>query len=209
MPNLVSFKRRASNFQDRTSEYCGKKLRFLFAPGSSFVCVKFLDCEMDLSNFSSAQLSDVTLSRTTLVGTTFRGAQLADVTFQGCDLAGASFEGATLRNVSFERCSLEGASFLGATLYRPVLFRGSNLLSADLRFYESEAEAPSFFECRIEGITVSINCEFWNGTFDQDAVRDFELLLARSSKDEKMIAAAKEKWGEAEYERRDAYMRRV
>lgn len=209
MPNLMTFKRRASGFQDRTSDYACQNLRFLFAPNSSFVCVKFIECEMALANFNHAQLADVAFNGTALVGSSFRGAQLSDVAFTDCDLAGVSFEGATLRNVSFQDCCLEGASFLGATLFRPVLFRGSDLLSADLRFYESEAEAPSFFDCILDGITVSMNCEFWNGTFDDDAVRDFGTILARASGNPDMIARAKETWGEENYKRRDAYMRRA
>jgi hypothetical protein len=192
---LTVFKRRAANHEERGVQHGGERLSFLFAPGSIFIEASFSDC---LLAFSACNLT----------GASFRGAFLTDVVFDHCVMDGASFEGATLRNVRMVGCEIEGGSFLGAILQRPVLFEKTELAYCDLRFYESESGAPRVIDCGLKGVTVSMNCEFWNGTFDQNAVATFGRVLARASGDEALVQLARERWGSAEYDALDAYMRR-
>lgn len=208
MPGLVSFKRRAANYRENDGLYKSEQLQLLFAPGSTFEGTVFEDCRISLATLTNATLKDVTFRRCELTGASFRAAALDLCTFDFCTMVGASFEAARLRGVGFNFCELEGSTFLGSTLQAPVSFVESGLMNADLRFYESEAGQPNFVRADLRGVTFSVNCEFWNGTFDDKATADFGRVFARASKDPALIAMVKERWGAAEYDKVDRYMRR-
>ncbi len=208
MPSLVTFKRRAASHGERDQEHSDENLNLLFAPNSVFEGSKFTGCAMNLANLSGVQLKEGFFTGCELVGAVARGANLECVVFVRCALVGMNFDGARLRGVTFKDCDLTGASFLGAQLHHEVLFDHCVMDDADLRFYESEEGAPSFVGTHLRGVSLNINCEFWNGTFDEVATADFGRLFARASQDEELIDLAKRRWGSAEYEKLDAYMRR-
>lgn len=208
MPRLVTFRRRAAGHTERDQEHVGENLNLLFAPNSVFEGSKFTNCAMNLANLNSVNLKEAFLTGCELVGAVARGANLEAVVFVRCALVGAIFEGARLRGVTFKNCDLTGASFLGAQLHHEVLFENCVMDDADLRFYESEEDAPSFVGTHLRGVSLNINCEFWNGTFDETATADFGRLFARASKDSELIELAKRRWGNAEYDTLDNYMRR-
>lgn len=209
MPDdLKSYKRRAAGVVLRDEKFGGGSLSFLFAPNASLTGVWFGGTDLLGATFAGAAIADSTFSDAALPFAVFRGAALSHVDFHGCDLRGVSFDGASLREVQFHGCNLEQASFLGARLFRPVLFQECALEAADLRFYESEAGAPAFENSDLRGCHVSVNCEFWNGTFDDRASADFGRVWARSTGDEAAIAFVKNRWGADGYDRVDRYMRR-
>lgn len=206
--DLRTFKRRAAGHTERETKHHIENLNHLFAPNSTFECCSFTGCGIDLAMLNGATLKECSFATVQLVGANFRGATIENTTFHGCCLRGSVFEGAHLRNVTFLDCELDGTSFLGATLRSEVLFDACDMTGADLRFFESEAGAPAFTDTSLKGVTLSINCEFWNGTFDVRAIADFGRLFARASRDEELIELARRRWGDAEYDALDAYMRR-
>lgn len=206
--DLKTFKRRAAGHVERGVTHSDEGLACLFAPGSSFTDSLFNGCELDAAVLPNAALTNVQFSNCQMVGANFRGATLNDCVFFRCKLTGATFAEASLRNVTFEGCTLEGSSFFGARLMQPVAFATTSLRDADLRFYESEADAPSISSCDLRGVSLSMNCEFWNGTFDVAAVATFGRVLARASRDPELIEMVKARWGEKPYADLDAYMKR-
>lgn len=208
MPSLVKFKRRAANHVERDQEHRLENLNLLFAPVAMFAGASFHDCAMNLAIVNNAAVKDSWFEGCELVGANLRGTSIENVTFLRCALVGTIFEGCLLRGVTFKNCDLTGASFLGARLQTEVTFEECRMDDADLRFYESEEGAPSFLRSHLKGVSLNINCEFWNGTFDEMAVCDFGRLFARASQDPELIGLAKRRWGSAEYDALDVYMRR-
>lgn len=205
---LKVFKRRAAGYQEAGVTHHAEKLRLLFAPGSGWSDGRFEVCRLDLATWNNATFTEMFFEGNGMLGANFRGAVFDRCTFSGCDLTGASFEGARLQATGFGRCNLEGTSFAGASLLRPVSFVDCDLTNADLRFYESDSGQPNFVRSDLRGASFSVNCEFWNGTFDERAVADFGRVFARASKDEALIEMVKARWGSAEYDAVDGYMRR-
>lgn len=208
MPSkLKSFKRRAAAFSEKDATH-RENLRLLFAPGAVFKSVLFETCDMNLATLNNAVFDECTFRSCRLVGANFRAAQLDRCTFVDCEMPGVSFEGARMRAVGFDSCELEGSSFLGAVLQAPVSILKCGLMNADLRFYECDNGQPSFVKSDLRGVTFSVNCEFWNATFDEKATADFGRVFARASKDDDLISMVKERWGAEAYDAVDTYMRR-
>ena len=206
--DLKTFKRRAAGLQLRGQKLEKQPLAFLFAPNAGLADVWFAGSDLLAATFAGATIADSSFTSCALQTATFRGATLTHVLFSHSDLRGASFDGAVLRGVTFVDCQLEGASFLGARLQRPVEFTRCGLRAADLRFYESEAGAPAFEASDLRGVHLSVNCEFWNGTFDERASGDFGRVWARATGDAAAIAFVRERYGAEAYDRVDAYMKR-
>lgn len=208
MPDLKSFKRRAAGHKEQGTEFRQANLDTLFAPGAVFEACRFIECRLSVATFNEATLLDCKFDRCQILGTSFRAARLSGCTFGFCDLVGCAFDGARLRDVWFEDCNLESASFLATVMSGAVVFERTRLAGADLRFYEVSDGSPFFRNSDLRQTVFQVNCEFWNGTFDERAIADFGRVYARASKDEALIQMVKDRWGSAEYDAVDAYMRR-
>jgi uncharacterized protein YjbI with pentapeptide repeats len=204
---LKSFKRRAAGVHEQDVTH-RENLRLLFAPGAVFKAVLFETCDLNLATLTNAVFDECTFRSCRLVGASFRAAQLDHCTFLDCEMPGVSFEGARMRAVGFDSCEMEGASFLGAVLQAPVSILKCGLMNADLRFYECDNGQPAFAKSDLRGVSFSVNCEFWNATFDEKATSDFGRVFARASKDDDLIRMVKARWGADAYEAVDGYMRR-
>ena len=205
---LKSFRRRAAGHVEEGALFSEENLNLLFAPGSRFLSCIFTGTLLQMGVFNGATLERCSFRNSALAGTSFRGAQLAGVRFEECGMTGVSFEGATLTDCIFVNCSAEGASFHGAQIRGRVLLTGCDFRDTDFRFYECDAGQPCFAECDLRSASFAVNCEFWNATFDARAIADFGRVYARASKDPALIALARQRFGEAEYDKVDAYMRR-
>lgn len=205
---LKSFKRRAAGYVETDTVHNGENLNLLFATGSRFVNERFDHCDIDLATWNNSSFDQCEFVECSFTGANFRGSQLSRCTFSACSMVGVSFEGARLRAVGFDSCQMEGASFLGAVFQAPVSIVKCGLMNADLRFYECDSGQPSFVKSDLRGVTFSVNCEFWNATFDEKATADFGRVFARASKDNDLISMVKDRWGAEAYDAVDTYMRR-
>lgn len=79
-------------------------LRRVLAFSTGINNVKFLDCDLTLSYFKNARLSDVDFAGSKLNKVDFTGASLTNVSFKGADISGADFTGARI----------EGSDWTGA-----------------------------------------------------------------------------------------------
>ncbi len=208
MPSqLKGFRRRAAGHVAEREVFENEDLSLLFAPGARFTGCVFVGCRIDMATFNGATLDTCAFRDVSMVGTSFRGAMLKDTTFRG-HMTGASFEGATIDGCLFESCEMQGASFFGAQVRGETVISKSSLRDADLRYYECDAGRPVLSDVDLRGAAFAVNCEFWNQTFDARAIADFGRVYARASRDPELIAMAKERFGTAEYESVDRYMRR-
>lgn len=209
MPSkLKSFRRRAAGYTAEGEAHDGENLDLLFAPSAQLRSCVFTGTRMSVAVLNNAVLEKCVFHETSFVGTSFRGAALTGCRFDGCLMTGASFEGAVLTDCVFVNCSMEGASFLGAQIRGAVVLTECGFRDGDMRFYECDPGQPIFTECDLRGVSFAVNCEFWNASFDMKAVADFGRVYARASRDEALIAMARQRFGEAEYDKVDAYMRR-
>lgn len=205
---LTLTKRRAVQTSQVCKTFTNQNLAATFAPRSTFIRCRFVDCRLDLAVFAGAVFSECEFDTCLMAGVNFREASVKGCTFTGCYLVGAAFDGARLQGTGFASCILESATFLGAMLGAPVSFVSTSLRNADLRFYESDEGQPNIADCDLNGASFSVNCEFWNGTFDERATKDFGLMWGRASRDAEIIEWVKKLWGAEAYDQLDRYMRR-
>ena len=122
----------------------------------------------DGSDFSRAQFEDAEISDVSLARTTWDGADLRTVEFARADFNGASFRDAHLDHTSFANVDLTGACFDGAKLSE-CGFADSSLRNAD--FGTAELVNCDLGECDLTGADLS------RATISEDLTIDFAARL--------------------------------
>jgi uncharacterized protein YjbI with pentapeptide repeats len=110
-------------------------------------------CLLDGRDFSDAdltraQLRDVSLGRSRLVGAKLVGADAYSARFVSSDLTGGDLTGANLRDVDFTRAVLRDAKLVATDLRRARLFR-ADLRGADLT--GANLEGADFSNALLDG----------------------------------------------------------
>ncbi len=104
-----------------------------------------VNCNFDRQDFTKAELSGVSLDRSSLVGANFTNANLSLAIFRDADLSQANFQKTNLHQAAFYGAKSIGTDFTGANLSKAklvyaklkgALLRNANLAHADLKFAE-------------------------------------------------------------------------
>lgn len=198
MTSLTLIKRRIQGQSFEGQSYENLDLSCMAAYGSKWVDCSFVGCDMEMADLQNSRLEDVRFVDCTLNLSNFsNGSQLRRVVFESCKLKMAAFSGIhPMDDVRFLDCSAQYASFFNSTV-RQLLFSGTNLHGADLRFMENHVAL--FQDCNLWGAHITLGCQiFGDGVgFDERSVNLFLALAARKhpnpeirSKLEEMAGAA-------------------
>ena len=101
------------------------------SPGGIFYKAQMRMADLNLSNFSEADLREADLSSSDMYKAKFWDADLRDAQLRSTNLRGADFRGANLTRAVLLKANLRDADFRGANLAKAVL-RKANLRDADL-----------------------------------------------------------------------------
>lgn len=186
--SIVATKRRNEGIKMEGETYTGLDLRSMKAFGSVWTNCVFVDCQFDMADLRTTKFTGCSFLRCSMRLVNFATSFVEDSGFVTCDLEQASFMGCFLRNVTFSECRLAYGEtmFQDATCKQKVEFLGCNLHGSSLDFREVEPGSLKFDDCNLWGVKVGLACAFWNGTFDDRAIRQFVALIARVSQDQRL-----------------------
>lgn len=186
--SLVQTKRRAEGVRYEDQEFTNLDLRSMKAFGSTWIGCTFQNCVMDLADMRNSKFEKCWFKASKMNLANFAVSFFEDTAFLSCDLEQASFSGCHLRQTLFQDCRMTYGEtmFQDATVKGKLEFIQTNLHGSNLDFREVEPGSLKFFDSNFWGARVSLGCAFWNGIFDERAVKQFLALIARVSQDERL-----------------------
>lgn len=130
------------------------KVKLLGCRGSksSFVNIRFENCDLSNTSFSDSTIHTVEFIGCKLTGTDFSGCSLRDVYFDTCLLEYSNFNCSTIKNTYFKECKLEEASF-NSTECKNNQIETCNFMRAE--FLNTPLRGMDFSTSIITGIKVS------------------------------------------------------
>lgn len=195
--SITSIKRRAEAVKYEEETFERLDLRSMKAFGANFTTCVFIDCQFDLADLRSTKFTGCSFHRCSMRLVNFAVSFFEGSTFLRCDLEQASFMGCHFTSGLFSECRMAYGEtmFQDATVKGHLEFLGCNLHGSSLDFREVEPGALKMSDCNLWGAKMALGCAFWNGTFDQRAIRQFVALVARVGQDSHLRELAGDQYG--------------